>query len=250
MDQDHQDLTFDESMKEVVQSLPPIIRSYLSQGKYTPVAKSLMGKYGLRIDQGGILEREIMLLLMGVESPDEFMHALTEEAKIGEDVADDIAGDVNAQIFAPLREEEMKESVAEKESVQSALVAAETETVEEKSRVIHHELPQVVKKVPVISASVPVVPIVNLPAITPIISEASKNDTVVKPAQEAVHEIPAPKPAQSLPRIIVPIPAMPRPLEPRSVFSTPQAAPVSSAPVAPPDPIKSYSVDPYREPIE
>ncbi|MEK7179498.1 MAG: hypothetical protein AAB689_00530 [Patescibacteria group bacterium] len=108
MNQDQPELTLEESVKQVMQTLPPLIRNYLAQGKYTAVAKGLMAKYGLRIDQGGVLEREIMLLLMGIENPDEFTQALAEEARLGQQVISGIVQDINAQIFIPLREEEMK----------------------------------------------------------------------------------------------------------------------------------------------
>ncbi|MCX6787785.1 MAG: hypothetical protein NT108_01310 [Candidatus Kaiserbacteria bacterium] len=100
--------TFDESVKQVMQTLPSVVRTYLSQGKYTIVAKSMMTKYGLRIDQGGVLEREIMLLLMGIESPTEFMQTLAEEARLDQKVITSIVQDINAQIFVPLREEERR----------------------------------------------------------------------------------------------------------------------------------------------
>lgn len=104
MNQDQSELTLEESIKEVMQTLPPVIRTYLSQGKSTMVAKSLMIKYGLRIDQGGILEREIMLLLMGIENPTEFTQALDEEAKLDKKTIENITQDINTQIFVPLRE--------------------------------------------------------------------------------------------------------------------------------------------------
>lgn len=107
-DQSQSGLALDESVKQVMQTLPPVVRDYLAQGKYTLVAKSLMAKYGLRIDQGGVLEREIMLLLMGIESPTEFMQALAEEARLDQGVITSIVQDINAQIFVPLREEERK----------------------------------------------------------------------------------------------------------------------------------------------
>lgn len=102
------ELSFEESMKQVMKTLPPLIRDYLVQEKYTPVARSLMTKYALRIDQGGVLEREIMLLLMGVENPTEFTTALAEEAKLTKIVIDGIVQDVNNLIFVPLRKEEEK----------------------------------------------------------------------------------------------------------------------------------------------
>lgn len=106
MNQVQPELTLDESVRQVMQTLPPVIRNFLSQGKTTSIAKSLMGKYGLRIDQGGILDREIMLLLMGIETPDEFTQSLVEEAKLDKQTIEGIVQDINAQIFVPLREEE------------------------------------------------------------------------------------------------------------------------------------------------
>ncbi len=108
MDQDQQEPTLEESLKEVMKTLPPVIRTYLSQGKYTAVAQSLAGKYGLRIDQAGVLEREIMLLLMGIETPDEFVQALVDDAQLERGMINSIAEDVNERIFVPLRQEEEK----------------------------------------------------------------------------------------------------------------------------------------------
>ena len=117
MESSRQELTLDESIKQMMETLPPVIRAYLAQGKYTPVAKTLMAKYGLRIDQAGVLEREIMLLLMGIENPDEFIQALMEEAKLDKKVIDGIVQDVNTQIFIPLRQEEMKSAQTKRETL-------------------------------------------------------------------------------------------------------------------------------------
>ena len=108
MDPQPQEPTLDDSIKQVMQILPPPIRRYLSQGKYSLVAKNLMDRYGLHVDQGGILEREIMLLLMGIENQDEFAQALTEEANLDGKIVDDIMQDINTQIFVPLQEEMRK----------------------------------------------------------------------------------------------------------------------------------------------
>lgn len=218
-------------MKEVLRALPSVIRAYLSEEKYTPVVKELMATHGLRLDQGGVLEREVMLLLMGVESPEEFVQALIDEAKIQEDVVGEIVEDINTKIFVPLREEERKESVAGKSEVQTALVQAEVQPVENVPRAIHHELPQIARRVPVLPA---------------------KEVSVAAPASapsNAVISLVA-KPEQSIPRIIVPVPTKPvPPVEQKPTPSVP-AAPPPAKPATLSAPVKSYSVDPYREPIE
>jgi len=103
-----QEQTFEDSVAQVMQTLPPIIRAYLAKGTYTEVAKKMTTKYGLRIDQAGVLERELMLLLMGIETPPEFVQALMEEARLDKKIVDSIVLDVNEQVFIPLRAEEQK----------------------------------------------------------------------------------------------------------------------------------------------
>ncbi len=103
---------FDESVAQVMQTLPPVLRTYLAEGKYTTVAKNLMMKYALHIDQATVLEREIMLLLMGIENPDEFADALKTEALLSEDIMRSIMTDVNQEIFMPLQKQMREEESA------------------------------------------------------------------------------------------------------------------------------------------
>jgi hypothetical protein len=105
MDQNQQDLVLDENIKQVIRTLPAPIRTYIGQGGYSLVAKGLMKKYGLRIDQGTVLEREIMLLLMGIENPSEFTAALATEGRLDQQAINGITHDVNEQIFIPLSQQ-------------------------------------------------------------------------------------------------------------------------------------------------
>ena len=85
--------------------MPPAVRRYVADGGYTKVAKGIMNKYALHIDQATILEREIMLLLIGVETPSDFASALVSEAAIPVDTLHNIVSDINQQIFAPLQKQ-------------------------------------------------------------------------------------------------------------------------------------------------
>lgn len=233
MDQNQQDITFDEGLKEVVQALPPIVRAYLSEKKYIPVTKSLMETYSLHVDQGSILEREIVLLLMGVEALEEFKSSLKEEAKISEDVVNNIVNDIDEHIFFPLWEEEQKD--------------ASTSEVVETKKAIHHELPQVVRNMRVES------PATTPQEKAPSLTAPQPEKTVFTPA--AAPEISNPIAAQAataanIPRIIVPVPATPpKTQEKPAPFPLPERRPETNAPKTPPPPIQSYTVDPYREPI-
>src|SRR3989344_3095661 len=108
MDQARKELTLEESIKQIMPMLPLPIRKYLASGQYSVVAQNLMRKYALHIDQGGILERELMLLLMGIEDPEEFASSLKSEAAIPEEMMLRIMDDINREVFVPLRQEEVK----------------------------------------------------------------------------------------------------------------------------------------------
>jgi hypothetical protein len=200
-----------------------------------------MTKYNLRIDQSGVLEREIMLLLMGVENPNEFTQALVEEAKLDQQTVNNIVQDINDQIFIPLRKEEEKgiESERGQTSFNSSSAPLPPKTV----------LPAR----PVTTLGAVVHPI--LPTLVPA---ASIN--VLKNNEEPHLEFQPPTPllAASAPTNLPG--QMPGPeLEFRRVESQTQPTaprPMSPVPVAPAQPklaslpITSYSADPYREPFD
>lgn len=102
------DSTLKSDVKELMKEVPPPIRAFFVSGKVEAVAKNLMQKNQLHIDQGAIVEREIILLLLGLKSPTEFTKTLAEEARLDQQTVNSIVQDINMQIFVPLREEEMK----------------------------------------------------------------------------------------------------------------------------------------------
>lgn len=273
MNQNQKELTYDESVKQVMQTLPPVIRSYLSQGKGTMVAKSLMIKYGLRIDQVSILEREIMLLLMGIENPDEFTQALSEEAKLEKKVIENIVQDINTQIFVPLRERMRGGEV----NASPPLAMPAAKPVEVKPSQIEPKpisIPTlIVSKLPsnFVSQEQQKGPI-SLP-VRPALFAAPKSitsNTLLEDREEPhieFNKAPVPptpsravlsstRPPQGINRIISE--ARPAPIASRAnvaapVFQPKQIPPhalVAVAPKAPIHPSKPYSTDPYREPID
>jgi hypothetical protein len=251
MNQDQQQPTFEESLKQVMVSLPPFIREYLSEGKYTPVAQGLMAKYKLRIDQGGVLERELMLLLMGIESPDDFVKALLEEAGLEQGTVNSIVTDVNTQIFVPLRKEE--ESLSKQASAQP-----EAKPV---------SVPKPVMPAPAHIAPLP--PKMAMPKsgslgdivrriATPASFDAAKlledhEEPHIELKKESTPSpsaapLPAPGPAVAPEPVTTPVPT-PKPVVPEPPMKiVPPAPPVPKAPLPPP--VTSYEVDPYREPLD
>ncbi|MHB8710239.1 MAG: hypothetical protein ACYC6X_01640 [Minisyncoccota bacterium] len=218
MNQNQPELTFDESVAQVMQTLPPPIREYLAQGRYSIVTKNLMFKYQLRIDQGGVLEREIMLLIMGVENPTEFTQALVEEAKLDQKAVDGIVRDVNDQIFIPLQKE---------------IRSAGSETQEKKfaapSAAPRHLINKIQK---------------------PILGEKLLEDHEephIEFNKAPVPLTPRAVPTPSLPRLVIPV--SPPPPPPSKIV--PPVPPPSTPPSPrPAPPARPYASDPYREPLD
>lgn len=255
-------LTLEESFKQVMKTLPPPIRQYLQQGKHSNVANSLTTKYGLHIDQGGTLEREITLLLMGIESPDDFTQTLATEARLDQKIINGIVQDVNEQIFMPLREEMRKGAAT------SASPAPQP-----RPSIQHPPL----QRPPVAQiGGVPRPPAPQQPRPQNVAPMAPRPANVVPPpnAAEPAHYFhldnkipPAPRMNPSIaplpPKAILPNSrkllqdheeshiefkktAPPPPNLPGAMSPPPQTV---SKPKVPPPPAKPYSTDPYREPV-
>jgi hypothetical protein len=308
MEPTKKELTLEESIKQVMKTLPPVIRAYLAQGTYSVVAQNLMKKYSLRIDQGGVLEREIMLLLMGIENPEEFTQTLLEEAKLDQSVVNSIVQDINTQIFMPLRAEEMKVSqpaatapvlpsappgiprlvvpLASPKATQGTATAP-TPPQPEKFFHLQNKIPAPASSSkPIVATPRPANP--GLRGVLAAVAKPADASRMLEDHEEPHIEFkktvaPLPPPANlpgamppvAVPRVAAPsTPIQPRPVAPGARFmpnvpsravapavhqmpGSPIAttapippAPVQQKPIAPPAPVKPYSADPYREPIE
>lgn len=229
-----QELTLEQSAAEVMRTLPPVIRNYVTQGKYTPVAQNLMRQYKLRIDQGGVLEREILMLLLGLEDPAEFVKSLIEEGGLDKAVVDTLTRDINNQIFIPLRAEEMK-----------AASAAKAQEGQEP----HFKLQN---KIPLPSRPLPPRPVAPAPSVAarPAIPQKPFDPSHMLEDHEEPHidlgkPRPVPPPPPNLPGQMPPAAATQTPAKP----APPPPAGLKFTPPTMPSPGR-YSVDPYREPID
>src|SRR3989344_4305185 len=100
--QDTREQTLAESAKEIMATLPPVARAYLISGQPSSAVKTLTTRYGLSTDQGGVLERELMLLIMGIGSPQEFVLQPKVEADLADETIRGISNDLERDIFNPL----------------------------------------------------------------------------------------------------------------------------------------------------
>src|SRR3989344_1976100 len=105
-----EELILKESIALLLAQVPvPVQRFVLNDLNQTTA--DLMQRHQLHIDQGGVLERELLLMLLGQSTPEEFVKSL-EEAGIDQATVKNLTGDVNKDVFMRLRDEERKQETA------------------------------------------------------------------------------------------------------------------------------------------
>lgn len=208
------DPTLESDIKELMKEVPAPIRAFFVSGKVETVAKNLMQKNKLHIDQGAVVEREIILLLLGLKDPAEFVKTLSEEAKLDAQTVNSIVQDINAQIFVPLREEEMKSG-----GMKTSLTPG---------------LPQIRKPA--------------APNSIKLLEDHEEPSPSLKATEGAAHiEFHPTSPTAT--KGAEKVPAPPPPNLPGAIHHPQLPAPKPIPPTVSPAPIKSYSSDPYRESI-
>jgi hypothetical protein len=220
-------LTLEQSINQIVPTLPAPIRRFFAQRKLGETAHRLMERYALHIDQGAVLERELMFLLLGIKSPDEFASELYAQLPVSRQIVLDIISDINKEVFVPLREEMQKTSAEVKppqpkppQPQRSELRNVLASVTKETKLLEDHEEPHIEIRDKVQGSS-------SLPTSVPL-----------KPFNLPLTPIPP-----NLPGVIHHSPLA----SPKATATPPK--PIS--PVPPPAPIiKEYSSDPYREPVD
>lgn len=285
-----------ESVETIVKQLPAPVRSFFASGKTREVTKRILQNYNLHIDQAGAVERAIVLLLLGISSPDEFIETLSKEAHLDDATVSSIVDSVNKEIFVPLQQEVRDES---KGQVETSAGKEGTETqppsqpAEHQSEMLPPKaaLPQVKPSPATVSAAVS-----PRPQTPPLAPQQPPAQVTTTPPSPKLPQPPTPEssinklagwrsdaPAQSAPT--PPTTPSTQPASPAQPPETPnppvtptnnqipehespartappppnlpgtpsqsQATPAGpqEAPPAPPI-VKSYAVDPYREPID
>ncbi|MFA5997833.1 MAG: hypothetical protein WC814_00325 [Candidatus Paceibacterota bacterium] len=286
----NQEPTFDQDLSTIVSQLPPPIKTFFVSGKVEIIAKNLMQKNQLHIDQGAIVEREIILLLLGLKTPTEFTQALAEEARLDPQVTSGIVQDINAQIFMPLREEMRKgmSGAAEPAKTVAPKAAQPASHFHLENKLPARSAPPVPPRPASNIAPLPPktvlprsggLPATRLPVLKPIDTSRLLEDHEephiefpALPTPISMTKAPRPlqraaeTPLQQALRTVLPRPAgvsnagspppnLPGALSPRIPPkvepSISQTQPKPAQPVVPPPaPARPYSSDPYREPIE
>jgi len=271
----------EEDIKKLLTEVPPQVRAVFASGKVENVAKSLIQKYRLHVDQSGVVEREVILLVLSLKSQGEFAQTLSEEAKLDVQTIRAIMQDINEQIFVPIRKEmEASRTGATQSTPPPRMIPPSVPMPNYSAPPL--QSPRYAPRDTKIGVSVvaPLPPKVTMPHAVVHQTQAS---STAKPVSSALvnqnQPIAAPKltlpvgeePVASLPpeiRVAVQVPqptsvvpaappSQPTPVTPVMPPATPKVeVPVTppgsipESPLAPPPTPIQRAADPYREPIE
>ncbi len=276
MTDEPKELTLEESLELLLRQLPPAVRQVFIGDTIPQVVQVLMRKYGMHVDQGAVLEREIIQLLLGVKDPDEFASSLSEEARFTTDTVNAIANDVNDLIFVPIRKKEMQQTkTSEPLRVAQARPAAQApnyappappvppQAVSVPPPLVNRATPESVAPMAPQSAPLESREGATMDAARPLrhlnlLEHEDRNDVEAAPAPMLASAVPVARggvpaplpPKAALPRQTAPVQPG---LSPRPVVVRPPVPPPPHLPGAPePEPPAqgNYPADPYREPIE
>lgn len=263
-----------QELLEVSNKAPIQIREALSAETTISTITSIATNLKLHVDQIGLIAELNVQMLLGLVNPQEFLNELIA-AKVPEKDAKEIMTEINQKIFVPLREQMRKGPVAPTEPTAptppkatqgtARPVTAPPPTTPAKPSVPGSYAPplqspkyfHLENKIPApmrpnlggsqTPVSPPVAPPINQIAKSPVARPDLRNVLATVMAPKTLdtrklledHEEPHIEFAPPVPRPTAPPPA-----------NLPGALPPKFVPPAPLVPVKPYSTDPYREPIE
>ncbi|MBU2123666.1 hypothetical protein KJ669_00090 [Patescibacteria group bacterium] len=240
-----EDQKIEEDILTLMSGLPEPVQEFLRGDERSAIVRNLSQKHSLHVDQAGEFEKALLFMLLGTYSPDQFIQALGK-AGLTDDVVNALVSDVNSQIFMRLRDAEQKPA-PKPEAKPAPLPPPAIEYTPK--RAPESVLPGTSEPVPAPQPPPAVEPTPMAPAATQILHEAPP---VTHPAgwhpAAAVHVyIPSAHPAahQPVPESV--------PVAPTQPVRTQEPIPQPIKKVLPPAPTpieKTYSADPYREPVE
>ncbi len=217
-----------------MKSMPVPIRAFFASGKIDDISKNLMQKYQLHIDTSTIVERELILLLLGLKNPTEFSMSLQTEAAIPAATVQSIMADINQQVFVPLQAEMRR-------GANQATPPAPTAPKVQPS-------PQIPKVEPFSQSPRPAPSDVRLPPKFAMPVAAGAPSPLRMAIEKALPIGEMPQSSKVEPRLRVNLPgAIPSTAIPeiRPLMQIPKVEPQKTV-----APAKPYSVDPYREPLQ
>ncbi len=94
--------TEENQLLATFQNTPPFIQEFIESGEFSAFTEKLSTKFGFTPDMRTDVSNEILMVLLGVSSPNELPQNLATEAGVGEILIPDIIEEVRNGVFEPL----------------------------------------------------------------------------------------------------------------------------------------------------
>jgi hypothetical protein len=92
----------DRRIKEKYEELPDLVRNIIDEFDWQDAIRKISDLNNLRIDQGALLEREVVYIFLGIDDEEHFKDNLIKEAQLNEQQADKVTADVSKNVFDPI----------------------------------------------------------------------------------------------------------------------------------------------------
>lgn len=213
-----------ETIENKFQSLPSDVKAAITSPEIAQKIQDIAKNHQLHIDQSGLLEEEISFVMLGIRHPDEFVNRIEERLNLTTEDAISLAVEVNEQIFLSIRESLEKMHGEDEE--------AGTET---------HETYSTSNE--------------SVGSKESLLAEIENPSPTIHPISAADQTIAGPATSREI--ISTPAPSAQTPIVPATNFmaqklgaavNTPTPKIADKVPI-PSEKPKSYTADPYREPI-
>jgi hypothetical protein len=87
-----------------IQELPQYVRDAIAEAQATTKLRDITARHHLRVDQQAVVEREVMLVMLGFTDEASFVKNLVSQAKVTEESAQNLAQDIGGEIFSHIRQ--------------------------------------------------------------------------------------------------------------------------------------------------
>ena len=91
-------------LQERFQMLPETIRDAILKSGWEQKVRNIVSRNNLRIGEGSIIERETLLVMLGLKHPNEYTKSLMEEAGISLELSQSITEEVDQEVFKPIKQ--------------------------------------------------------------------------------------------------------------------------------------------------
>lgn len=156
-------------IQQQMEKLPPEVRTAITSPDLRKKLKEVGDRNKLHIDQLGILEDETVLVMMGLEDPNNFLDNLVKQVHIERSVAEKVEHEIGEQIFMPIREA-MKKFMAAEQPIIGAGENIQNTPVSKLPPIAPRQMTPEASSLPVVSTPPPLPVVPSAPVSTPVVT--------------------------------------------------------------------------------